>query len=267
MSEIVLINYANDLFRKSQKINSRTGKEFDLFTKVISYHPNNIDADFRKKNIEILEQIRGNGYWLWKPYFIKKTLDDLNWGDFLFYCDSGSYFINSIQDLISLSQQKNQDVIPFELTHLEGEWTKRDAFVLMDCDSDKFYNTKQRLGGFVLIKKSELSMRFVEDWLAFAQDKRILADSENECGLENYPQFKGHRHDQSVFSLLTKKYDFTAYRDPSQYGNDLKKLYPDSNYEQLIVLNRVRNFPIYIRIKKYLQKKKLAFKKMFKKES
>jgi len=35
-----------------------------------NYGPNDIDNEFKKKNIEILSQKRGNGYWLWKPYFI-----------------------------------------------------------------------------------------------------------------------------------------------------------------------------------------------------
>jgi len=263
MNEVVLINYANNLFKKSQKINSETGKHYGSFNKIISYHPNDIDSDFKTKNKKILKQKRGNGYWLWKPYFIKKTLESLNWGDFLFYCDSGSYFINPITDLILLSLKKEQDIIPFESSHIEGEWTKRDAFILMDCDEVKFHNTNQRLGGFILIKKTPLSIKFVENWLDFAQDERILTDMDNKSGIENFPDFKEHRHDQSIFSLLTKKYGFNAFRDPSQYGIPMKHLYPDSDYEQIVVLNRMRQDRVYIRIKKYLQKKKQILKKWF----
>ena len=263
MSTVILINYANDLFRTSQKINSKTGKKIGLFNKVISYNPTDIDDDFKHKNAKILNQKRGNGYWLWKPYFIKKALKDLNWGDYLFYCDSGSYFISSIQKIVALSQKNVQDVIPFELTHLESEWTKRDAFVLMNCDSANYYNTNQRLASFILIKKTELSMKFVDEWINFAQDERILTDIDSKCNFENYPNFKDHRHDQSIFSLLSKKYGFKPYRDPSQFGNELKELYSDSDYEQIIVHNRKRNLSIKVRIKKYLQNKKNAIKKNF----
>jgi len=260
--QIVLINYANDLFRSSQKVNSKSGEKIGLFSKVISYNPTDIDANFKNKNKKILEQKRGNGYWLWKPYFIKKTLEDLDWGDYLFYCDSGSYFIDSVHKIISLSQKSEQDIIPFELTHLESEWTKRDAFVFMECDSADYYNTKQRLASFILIKKTELSIQFIEEWMNFALDERILTDIDNVSGFENYPNFKDHRHDQSIFSLLSKKYGFKAYRDPSQFGNAVKELYSDSNYEQIFILNRKRNLSIKVRIKKYLQNKKNILKKL-----
>lgn len=261
--QVVLINYANDLFQKSQKINSQTGKDYGLFDKVISYNPKDVSNEFKNLNREILVHKRGNGYWLWKPYFIKKALEDLDWGDFLFYCDSGSYFINPVTDLISLSLEKQLDIIPFELPYPESNWTKRDAFILMDCDREEYTLTKQRLASFVLIRKSPTSIAFTNDWLNFAQDKRILTDIENECGQENYPDFIDHRHDQSIFSLLTKKYSLTAFRDPSQFGNEVVELYPNSNYSQLINLNRKRKFPLHILIKKYFTRKKQWLMKMF----
>ena len=42
----LLINYANFLFRKSQKLNTKTGIEFGTFDKVISYAPKDIDSAF-----------------------------------------------------------------------------------------------------------------------------------------------------------------------------------------------------------------------------
>src|SRR6266498_5640911 len=105
----LLINYANDVFRESQKINSITGKEIGLFDQVISYSPKDIELDFFRKNRKILIQKKGNGYWLWKPYFIKKTLETLDYGDYLFYSDSGSYFINPITPLIDISLETGQE--------------------------------------------------------------------------------------------------------------------------------------------------------------
>jgi hypothetical protein len=259
---VVLLNYADSIYRKSQKLNSKTGKSIGQFDSIISYSPKDIDHTFHSLNKKILNQKRGNGYWLWKPYLIKKTLEELNWGDFLFYCDSGSHFTKSIQELIHFSLEKKQDIIPFEITHFEREWTKRDTFILMEYDDNDYQNSKQRLSGFVLLRKSELSLKFVNDWLTYAQDERILTDIENQCGHPNHNGFKEHRHDQSIFSLLTKKYGFKAYRDPSQYGSDLKHLYPDSNYEQFIMLTRIRNFPIHIKLIKYLRRNKFIKKKI-----
>ncbi|NTV48331.1 MAG: hypothetical protein HGB32_08520 [Geobacteraceae bacterium] len=237
----ILINYANDVFRESQKLNSIAGKEVGLFDEVISYSPQDIDTDFFNRNKRILQQNRGNGYWLWKPYFIKKTLEAAKYGDFVFYCDSGSYFIRPVTPLIDSSVATGQEIVVFDLTYLEREWTKRDAFILMDCDSEKYSESIQRLGSFSLWKKSTFTMNFVDEYLRYAQDERIISDMENQCGYPNYPEFKEHRHDQSIFSLLTKKYDLKAYRDPSQFGNGKTQQYPNSEYEQLIEHTRMRS--------------------------
>ena len=108
----------------------------------------------------------------------------------------------------------------------------------MDCDTPKYLDSNHRLGGFSLWKKSRFSMEFVDELLHLAQDERMITDVENRCGYPNYPEFREHRHDQSIFSLLTKKHDLVSYRDPSQWGNGVKELYPNSNYEQLIELTR-----------------------------
>ena len=239
---IVLINYSNDLYKKSQKLNSTTGKKVGLFDEVISYSPKDIDKDFYEKNKKILNQKRGNGYWLWKPYFIKKSLETLNTGDFLFYCDAGAYFINPITPFIEASLTTGQDIICFSLfEHLERIWTKRDAFILMNCDSPKYTDSKQILASYSLWKKTSITMDFIDELLDYSQDERLITDLENQCGYDNYPEFIEHRHDQSIFSLLAKKHNLTAFRDPSQFGNNYKQFYPNSNYDQIIEHTRKKN--------------------------
>ena len=117
----LLINYANKRFKEFQKLNSKTGIKVAGFDKVISYSPEDIDRDFFQKNEKILKCPRGNGYWLWKPYFIKKSLELLDAGDFLFYCDSDYRFISSIQPIIDIALQTGQPIMSFGMTlrHIE----------------------------------------------------------------------------------------------------------------------------------------------------
>ena len=238
----VLINYANDRFRRSQALNSSTGLEVAGFDKVVSCSPQDIDPGFYEANQAILRETRGNGYWLWKPYFIKQALDAVHDGDYVFYSDSGSYFLRSIDPLIQVGVEGRQDLICFQLHGLiEQEWTKRDAFVLMDCDGPAYASTMQRLASFSLWRKSAFTVHLINEYLRYAQDERILTDVENRCGLENYPGFKDHRHDQSVFSLLTKKHGLIPHRDPSQWGDGAKPFYPDSPYDTLIAHTRDRD--------------------------
>lgn len=173
----------------------------------------------------------------------------MNAGDFLFYCDSGSYFLRPIDPLIELSLKNSQDILIFDLTQTEKHSTKRDTFILMDCDTPKYTESPQRLGGFQLWKKTKKSLNFLDEYLYYCQDERIITDLDNQCGKPNYPGFRYHRHDQSILSLLSKKHNLTAYRDPSQFGNSLKALYPNSPYEQIIHLTRGETFPLAYKIR------------------
>jgi hypothetical protein len=253
--KLTLVNYSDALYRKSQKMNSETGLSVGLFDEVVSYSPKDIDSDFRSANDKILRQERGNGYWLWKPYFIWKTLEKAEKGDFVFYCDSGAHFIKPVSPLVEISIGNQQDIVFFELPFQERVYTKRDAFILMGCDASEYADSNQRLGSYHLWKKSSFTMNFICEFLRYAQDERILTDIENQCGLPDSHEFKNHRHDQSIFSLLTKKYDLLAHRDPSQYGNKYMNKFPRSTYGQLINLTRMHNFS--------MKHKFLIFKRKF----
>lgn len=225
---IYAINYANKKWFPAQKLNAKTAKKYGA-DKVIMYTDKDIDKEFYEKNKHILTQPRGNGYWLWKPYIIKKTLDKIEYGDYLIYVDSGAYYVNDIHYLVNKLEEDKNDIMCFELDYPEKKYTKRDAFILMDCDTKKYTDSNQILGGFILIKKTEKTINLVTDWLNNSQDYRIITDSENECGKSNYDIFVENRHDQTVFSLTCKKYNCKVYNDPSKVNQD---------YPQIIDLHR-----------------------------
>lgn len=238
---VVCINYANERYEKAQSLNSITAKKVGKADKVISYHPEDIDPAFREEHKDILSLERGDGYWLWKPYFIYKTLSTLNEGDILVYSDSGSYYINSVRHLINTMNAAKLDIMPFTLTTPEYLYTKRDAFILMGCDEPEYTTSFQRIGGFQVIRKTTYSMTFVEEWLKYACDARIITDSPSELG-EDYPGFVENRHDQTVFSLLSKKYGLPGFRDPSQFGNDCNM--ENSPYPQIWNCHRICNLDL-----------------------
>ncbi len=68
-------------------------------------------------------------------------------------------------------------------------------------------------------------MAFVSEWLTYAQDSRAITDDKNVLGKPNYDDFRENRHDQTILSLLAKKWNLKIYPDPSQYGKT-KRPYP-----------------------------------------
>src|SRR5688572_14443918 len=118
----VLVNYANHRFQWHQRQNSRSGLAIGGFDRVCSFGPDDIDADFASRNRHILKQERGNGYWIWKPYFISRVLRTLAAEDYLFYCDAGAQFVGPIEPLIEVMRRDGHDLLAFELPLPEGEW-------------------------------------------------------------------------------------------------------------------------------------------------
>lgn len=234
---IISITYGDKLYERAKRFNCRMALRHGA-DKVIAYGPEDIAEEYKERNSHIWRQAKGGGYWIWKPYIIYKTLCEMQDNDYLVYTDAGAVFISSINYLIEAMDREKTDIMAFCLPYPERWYTKRDAFLLMECDDPKYTETKQNIGGYILLKKTDHTKQFIYEYLQYAQDERIVTDIPNQMGLPNYEGYKENRHDQSCFSLLCKKYGVQPFRDPSQFGND-KANFPEdvlcrSNYPQVI---------------------------------
>ena len=252
-----LVSFSTPQYRLSQKALVESALKFGIDV-IHSFTEKDLKkTDFYRANIEIFKQSRGYGYWLWKPFLILNTLKKVSEGDIVIYIDSGNTIISNLQPLFDLCY-KEQSVLFFQAHgHLNKTWVKRDAFVLMDCDSDVYYEAQQVCGSPNLFLANHISINFLEDWLFFCQKASILTDSPNTCGLENDFAFQDHRHDQAVLSLLALKNNIKIYRDPSQFGNDFYKEFPNSTYEQVLDLHRTKHYSLIERIKMKIKRTKI----------
>lgn len=234
---IISITYGDEKYSRSKKFNCRRALKMGA-DKAIAYGPEDISDEYKQKNAHIWSQNRGGGYWIWKPYIINMVMENMSEDDYLVYTDAGAIFIKPIDCLIKAMEKENTDIMVFSLTLLEKHYSKRDAFILLDCDEPMYANTPQILASYMILKKSKRTMELVHDYLKYIQDERVVTDLPNCLGKENYQGFVENRHDQTCLSLLCKKYGIIPFRDPSQYGNDMK-LWPEniqrrSEYPQVI---------------------------------
>lgn len=255
---IIVINFADENFEITRKSCSKSALEYGLADKVIEYSPTDIDENFRSKNSETFSYKRGAGLWLWKPYFILKTLKQMKDGDYLFYTDAGVIFTKPIRHLIDTFENSGQDVMPFMLPLLEQEWTKNETQTAINSGCKKFRDN-QYLATYILFRNSERSRLFVLEWLKYMQNP-ICSHPETITSELNDPSYIEHREDQSVFSILCKKSGLKAFRDPSQYGDRpfeygwnktftdrwgnytlIKSNYEKSNYPQILLSVRKEN--------------------------
>lgn len=235
---ILAVTFGDDNFSQSRDYNLKSALKYGCVDETKAYMRKDLDPSFCNANKEILTTKRGGGYWLWKPYIIEKAFEELEMGDYLVYADSGSFYKKDIHILIGYMKKNQMPIFFNQLDHKEKEYSKRDAFVYMDVDDKGFENTYQFEASFLIVEKTETTKNFLREWLQYSCDKRIISDDDNICGLKNYDGFIQNRYDQTVLSLLAKKYGFKGSRPV-----DMPRLRGEKNieYPQIIVRTRYRN--------------------------
>ena len=218
---ICLVTYATTVgFKLNRYILNTSALNFGGVTEVSSWDFERIkQEEFYQTHRRILDHKRGAGYWLWKPYIIFQELTRVNYGDYIVYSDCGrdkQFLSRSIATLLEWCSD-NHGMLPGVYIPQRGanrRWTKRDCFVLMGCDQEEYWNHCQIQASFSVWQKNEFSLSFVEKWLYYCADARILLDIPNTCGLPNFSDFIAHRHDQSVLTNYAIKEGIQGLGDP-----------------------------------------------------
>jgi len=220
ISSYQFITYGNEKYRRSKKRLISEVKKLNIFDKVIAYGPEDFETDFEEKHMSFIEKnSRGGGYWLWKPYFIVKTLENMNNDDILIYADAGCKIYpqhkKRLYKYFDIVRKSNFGLLTFQLRPqdykgvsltIEYIWTKSDLAKRMGVLDDKrIMNSHQICGTLVVIRKCEHSMKILKEWYSIcSQGYHFIDDSPS--AIPNHPDFVEHRHDQSVLSLCVKKY-------------------------------------------------------------
>lgn len=193
----------------------KQAKKLNIFTETILYTPKYLqeDLDFWNKHSEFINNNeRGYGYWIWKSFIIKKTMGSMKNGDVLLYLDCGCELDSKIRmKLLECIELVKRYKILGTHASLEKDWSKMDLIEILKMNNSKYINTLQRQGGAILFLVCEETRKFVNEWHTLCCDYHNIDDTPSI--LPNLEGFKEHRHDQSVFSLLTKKYNLFSSRN------------------------------------------------------
>ena len=243
--KVYAINYADEKFRHAQTINTKTAYLFGRVDEVIEYNPESIDAEYRElhKDAFRLYDVRSGKFGLWRPNIIMQTLEKMEYGEYCVYCDSGALYFRNVNRLIDCMERNAQEIMVFELYLPEKEWSKRDIFIVLDADEDRYTDSGQRLSTHFIFKKTEKTIKFFDNYYQLTlSDPYIFTDEDNRCGMNNYPEFQDTRHNQSVLSILSKKNGLLSFRDPSQWGG-MFFLNPSKKYLNLDAIHNRSNYP------------------------
>ena len=151
---------------------------------------------------------KGYGFWIWKSYIIHYVFDRImNPDDILLWSDTGCEIkLDDINGFTRLWQNTYEHHIVGSFNRPEIEWTKRDLFVYLDMDNRKdAYDSPQRQATTISFQKTQYTTQLVKEWYETSCHHELIDDSPGIHSKRG--PFQGHRHDQSIFSLLTKKYN------------------------------------------------------------
>lgn len=237
-SRVHFISYADKVFDMQLSRICTQAKESNFFNSVTALKPSFLGASFFDRFEDILTQERGAGYWIWKPYLIKKALRVINDNDFLVYLDAGctinadaeKRFIEYI-DMLASSEFSAISFKFLDSWRPERNWTFAETFNYFNLDlSSSAANTGQIVATAIVLQKTEHSVFLIDQWMKVLHENKFLFTDEYQSSPANIAQsLIENRHDQSIFSIIRKIHGSIILSDETRFLNGHKDMLKDKN--------------------------------------
>lgn len=210
----VLITFGSEGYERGMESLARSARAH--FDEIRTYKTGDIDRGFWNENANLFAHKRGFGYWLWKPYFIRRTLLELSPGDIVFYSDALVNFTGSPAKAIE-ECRNNRGLLSGFQRYEEKICTKRDCFILMNADTEEYWNSYHINAAHQICERNDFAISVMDEWIKYCKNEDIVSDSSSKLG-QDLPGNCFHRHDQSILSILYKKHKITMHKSFCQYG-------------------------------------------------
>ena len=212
MPKTYFVAFADSRYRSQHRIKLEA-IAMNFFDEIIVGDERILEKWYRKKYRTILNG-QGYGYWQWKPYLVRRVMDRMEEGDFLVYTDAGCTLnpngIPRLNEYLRITADNPCGILGFDQHRREAEWTKADLFDYFGVlDNPDYLNHGQVAATCFCIQKKFQSQQLIDTWNYIHHNHHYLTTDE-PSHLPNDPHFQEHRHDQSVFSLLSLKYNIAT---------------------------------------------------------
>lgn len=236
-----LVSFATTKYRHRQILLAASAKANGIVATTTSWTLAKLKAsEFPILAPDISPSERGSGFWAWKPFIIQKSLDSVPEGDIVFYCDVGRkypYILleHPLDSYMKWMDEQRQDIMPGVVIPWNGPmamWTKRDAFIGTAMDTSDIRSAYPVQASFSFWRANSQTRTFVAEWLSWCVQRRLVSDDPSEGAEPERPEFRSHRHDQSLLTLCAIKHGVRGIdlgmempsfneRDPGQLSNKL----------------------------------------------
>lgn len=200
---VYLVSYADgpEIFFKNQHALtvSALNRGIDF---ILNYRRPHLDPIFVKKNQAILNQKKGAGFWLWKPWVIHHTLMMVPENAYVIYADTGFVFTGSVLPYLKRMEGKDIMLIAYD-SAVDGppvQIAKRDIFARLNCDHPACWKGTHVWAGFLMLRNTAKARLFIKEWLDLCCDEVLLTDRPGL--LAAHADQKSHQHDEAILSVL-----------------------------------------------------------------
>jgi hypothetical protein len=134
-------------------------------------------------------------------------MEKMNNGDILLYLDAGCEIdVKKKEQFINYFELVKEELLIGTLARYNEKFlTKADLFLELNLLDDEYLNTIQHQAGVLLFLVCDKTRNLVNEWYDIGCTYHNIDDSPSNTN--TIICYKEHRHDQSIFSLLTKKYN------------------------------------------------------------
>ena len=256
-----LISFADSRYLKTLDRIRSQAVDMAVYDNIITYTEEDLDSNFKLKIGDWLraKRTRGYGFWSWKPQIILQTLEEMEDGDLLQYTDAGchlnvegrdrllEYFLmveKSEKGILIFENKKPEPPLIYDGRPLfewhESMWCKGDLIEHFGVRGrDDILKSPVRGAGIIFMRKDRYVEQFIKNWRSIIYaDFNLINDAPSLS--PNEEDFRDHRHDQSIFSILSKLEGITD--TVSAYKN-----YKSDGIKFLGDWDSLKKFPIHVR--------------------
>lgn len=161
---------------------------------------------------------RGFGWYAWKPFIIFHALQKLNDGDIVLFTDADCYPISNFSMLFEQCNKDGGIMLFAAQTHKHYIWCKRDCYIVMGQDNQKYWNVQAGVARFMLFQKGPWkATQFLMEWLTYCVNPLATTFDPSTLAPE-INGFREHRTEQAIMTNLAYKYGLKLYREADGSG-------------------------------------------------
>jgi hypothetical protein len=219
--------------------------DLGIFTKIVQLDSNTLatnSSEYRNFLPELPKLFDGPEHFrATKPFILNAALFG-KFGNFdqIIYADSGCEIISNMFSRLRLRRtlqtaQHLQIGLAQEIPYLEKNFTKKKTMQYLDPTSS-LENTYQLQSTVILLNNNDAAKKFTSEWMKLSHpDLELWQDSK-------IPELEliGHRHDQSIFSILWKRNRYSVRKFYWDGARDRNKVidFLTSSYAIQAIRNR-----------------------------